>query len=559
MGVTRSTRALPKGAREEAEARQAVIRGALQELRVDVMPRKRPMDIDYWERTRGQDVIRVVAQAQYDNAELVQLTHGMILTAQGYQLEPLGHIRPGAFAGRMPDGDPLDLIPAAVANRVRERLATGSTPLRAWQAGGELLATITQTALSDTSRMAKMVAGLATPRTLYVRILTPPSCSRCAVLAGKKGFWDEPFQRHPGCDCSQIPIPMDSDDTWEGPEFDGMAFFNSLSEDDQNKYFTRSGAAAIREGADLAQVVNAQSGMAAVGQRYTRSGTTRRSRAIQYYLGTDDVPRGTPAFDRLTVPQIVRQTEGDPKRRIAQLYRHGYITSVPPGRRLDDVLADINRNRGPRRARRARVDARSVHDYDRRITTTPAQLRARSERAFGYARAAHGPGAVLPKPQVRLMKRDRFGVPAGESMVRGTSYLRENRIDINGTRQGQELTVLHELGHHIDWSLRSQHRSEFDTAMKEIRRSRTVRLLESTKAQGTKDVSHQRYLASDPEVFARAYAQWVAVKSKAPRLNNVVARHRGGEDLDGYAQWPDDDFEEFVVPALDRFFRGVYG
>lgn len=357
MGVTRSTRALPAGAREEAEARQTVIRGALRELRVDVMLRHRPMDIDHWERTRGKDVVRVVAQAQYDNAELVQLTHGMILTAQGYQLEPLGHIRPGAFSGRMPDGDPLDIIPAAVANRVRERLATGSTPLRAWQAGGELLATITQTALSDTSRMAKMVAGLATPRTLYVRILTPPSCSMCAVLAGKKDFWDQPFQRHPVCDCSQIPVPMDSDDTWEGPEFDGMAFFNSLSEHEQNKYFTRSGAAAIREGADLAQVVNARSGMRAVGDRYTRAGATRRGRAIQYHVGTDDVPHGTPAFDRLSVPQIIRQTEGDPQRRIGQLYRHGYITSVPPGRRLSDVLDEVNNNRGPRRARGVRTSA----------------------------------------------------------------------------------------------------------------------------------------------------------------------------------------------------------
>ena len=342
MGVTWSFRSLPPGAREEAQQRGAVIRAALRELRTEVMPRHRPMDIDHWQRTRGLDVIRVITQAQQDNAALVSVTHGMTLTGQGYQLEPLGHIRPAGFAGIMPDGDPLDMIPAAVSNRVRERLATGSTPLRAWQAGGELLATIVQTALSDSSRMAKMVAGLATPRTLYVRILTPPSCPRCAVLAGKRGFWDKPFKRHPRCDCSQIPIPMDSDDTWEGPEFDGYAFFKSLSEREQNKFFGTANAEAIREGADLAQVVNAESGMTAVGDRFTTAGTTRRSRAIQYYLGADNVPRGTPAFDRLSVPQIIRQTEGDPQRRIGQLYRHGYLTDVPPGQRLSDVVAHIN-------------------------------------------------------------------------------------------------------------------------------------------------------------------------------------------------------------------------
>lgn len=129
--------------------------------------------------------------------------------------------------------------------------------------------------------------------------------------------------------------------------------FNSLSEADQNKYFTRSGATAIREGADLAHVVNAQSGMAGIGERYTRAGATRRSQAIQYHLGTTDVPRGTPSFDRLSVPQIIRQTEGDPKRQVAQLYRNGYLTSVPPGRRLDDVLEEINYNRRPRQGRAA--------------------------------------------------------------------------------------------------------------------------------------------------------------------------------------------------------------
>lgn len=350
-GVTYSHRTLPPGVREEAQGRSAVVRRTLTELRTDVMPRGRPQDIDRWEREMGPEVIRVITRAQQENAELVNLTHGMSLTGQGYQLEPLGYLDPRRMAGTMPNGDALDLIPRAVANRVRERLETGSTPEAAWRAGNELLATITQTALSDSSRMAKMVAGLATPRTLYVRVLNPPSCSRCAVLAGKKGHWAEPFQRHPQCDCSQIAVPAGSEADFTGPEFDGDAFFNSLSEAEQNRQFGKAAAEAIREGANMNQVVNSQMGMSNSGDAFTKSGSTRRGVAMQYYLGEDNVPRGVPQFDRLSVPEIIRVTENDEQRRIALLYRHGYLTDQPPGRPLSEVMHDINQpSQSPRRA-----------------------------------------------------------------------------------------------------------------------------------------------------------------------------------------------------------------
>lgn len=343
MSLTYSFRSLPPGVREEAEARAGVLRTALQELRHEVMPRYRPQDIDTWLATRAQDVIRVVTRAQIDNAALIDQTFDMALLAQGYQDTPIGLIVPEEFAGVMPDGDPLDMIPRAVANRVRERMETGSTQARAWQAGGELLATIVQTALSDSSRMAKAVAGLARPRTLSVRMLRPPSCPRCAVLAGKRGHWAEPFQRHPGCDCTQVPVVSGADVKFEGPAFGPRAFFDSLDAASQQRIFTKAGSEAIREGADVAAVINAASGMSAVGESFTRAGATHRGRAMRYYLGREGNLRGQPMFNRLSVPQIIRQTEGDQQRRIAQLYRHGYLRSVEPGQRLHRVLADVGR------------------------------------------------------------------------------------------------------------------------------------------------------------------------------------------------------------------------
>ena len=541
MAEVYSFRSLPPGVREEAEARGVVVRRTLTDMRTRVMPRHRPMDIDHWERTRGPEVIRLVTQAQAENAALVDRTFNLTLLAQGYMTEPIGEIRPAAFAGVMPDGDPLDLIPQAVANRVRERLATGAEPLQAWQAGGKLLATIVQTALSDSQRMAKMVAGFARPRTLYVRMLRPPSCSRCTVLAGKRGFWDKPFQRHPGCDCTQVPVPDWSQDTFEGPAFDPVAAFEELPASEQDRLFTKAGAEAIRSGADIAQVVNSRSGMSHVGDSYTRVGSTARGKAVQYFVGEDGKLRKQVNYRRLSVPKIVEMTEGNPDGRIALLYRHGYLREVAPGKSTQQVTAAL-------------PDSKVSHSYSKRVKTTEAELNRRVVRSFRYAERAHGGRDALPSPVVRLMTRDRHGVPAELSNIRGTSFLNESVIEINGTMQGQELTILHELGHNIDWQTRGQKPEAFSELLSRIRASAAIRGLENEKLENRSEVRYKDYLLSDAEIFARAYAQWVAVRSRSPRLNGVVAQHRGGTGLNRYMQWEDEDFDTHVVPAMDEYF-----
>ena len=62
---------------------------------------------------------------------------------------------------------------------------------------------------------------------------------------------------------------------------DPQAYFQSLSEAEQDRYFTSAGAQAIRDGADIGQVVNARRGMSTTviggrSVRVTREGVTRR-------------------------------------------------------------------------------------------------------------------------------------------------------------------------------------------------------------------------------------------------------------------------------------------
>src|SRR5690606_25790677 len=103
--------------------------------------------------------------------------------------------------------------------------------------------------------------------------------SRCVILAGRFYRKNTGFQRHPGCDCRHIPA---SESVAGDLAVDPRAYFDSLTEAEQDKAFTKAGAEAIRAGADIGQVVNARRGMyTAQGQLLTREGTTSRGRAFQ--------------------------------------------------------------------------------------------------------------------------------------------------------------------------------------------------------------------------------------------------------------------------------------
>ena len=52
--------------------------------------------------------------------------------------------------------------------------------------------------VADAARGAESVSIATRPRVGYVRYLSPPSCSRCAILAGRFYRWSTGFLRHPG-------------------------------------------------------------------------------------------------------------------------------------------------------------------------------------------------------------------------------------------------------------------------------------------------------------------------------------------------------------------------
>lgn len=191
---------------------------------------------------------------------------------------PDGETRPAGFVGIDGAGRPMDTLMFGAVVQARMSLANGLTERQALVRAGSWLSLAVSTALSDTGRAAETV-GMATHHVGgYVRMLTPPSCSRCAILAGRWYRDSVAFQRHPHCDCRHIPA---SESIGDDMAVNATEYFDSLSGAEQDRIFTIDGAEAIRNGADPAQVVNARRGMSRAGQAYTTAGRRAIGRGVR--------------------------------------------------------------------------------------------------------------------------------------------------------------------------------------------------------------------------------------------------------------------------------------
>lgn len=267
-----------------------------------------------------------------------------ILAIQG--LRPTGpRPDPLAFAGIASDQRDLESLLAGAVVHVRQAQREGKSDADARRAGENFLRLVVTTQAADAARAAESVAlttadpvvdqRIPAPReravsretdgqpvTLgWIRMLNPPSCGRCAVLAGRFYRWSDGFERHEMCDCRHIPV---TENLAGDLTTDPALYFDSLTEAEQNYYFGKAVAQAIRDGADVSQVVNAATRPNAsyvvttpTGERrrYTREGTTRRG----YYGAAGRGQR------RPTPWQVYKDAGGDQERAVELLRRFGYV------------------------------------------------------------------------------------------------------------------------------------------------------------------------------------------------------------------------------------------
>lgn len=133
--------------------------------------------------------------------------------------------------------------------------------------------------VADAGRTASQVEFVARPDwTNYVRLLNPPSCARCTILAGRIYRDLESFQRHPLCDCVMVPVT-----DWESAHDAGLISSPQDAFDKgQVRGLSQADAQAIEDGADISTVVNAASGLSTPtifgrNVKATTYGTTKRS------------------------------------------------------------------------------------------------------------------------------------------------------------------------------------------------------------------------------------------------------------------------------------------
>jgi hypothetical protein len=249
-------------------------------------------------------VMTVLTSAQAIAAAAAGPYLDAILAAIGLRPGSQGTVNVSAFSGTASDGRDLETLLYQPAIKTLAAIQSGAPIQKAMTLGRLDLDMIVRTQVADAGRVADGVALTARPQlTGYVRMLSPPSCDRCIVLAGRKYRWNQGFQRHPRCDCRHIPVAEDADDVRTDPK----KLFESLSEAEQNRIFTVAGAQAIRDGADMNRVVNARRGMyTAGGRKFTTEATTGRR-------------------VRLMPEQIYAEANGNRDEALRLLRLHGYI------------------------------------------------------------------------------------------------------------------------------------------------------------------------------------------------------------------------------------------
>jgi len=283
-----------------------------------------------------REVAPVVAAVQVRAAQAGASYGALTLAEQGSWTAPEAFVDPRAFGGYASDGRSLDGLLMAPAFSAKTYIGGGADAAQALTMGRSSLDGILRTVVADAGRQAAGVDIATRKATGWVRMLNPPSCARCAVLAGRFYRWNDGFLRHKFCDCIHVPSRAGSTQAArdEGLIDDPRAYFDSLPTAEQlrERYpdltvakrremglfsqedaFTKDGARAIRDGADIGRVVNSRSGRSGLT---TTAGTSPRGFASDL--------RG----QRLT-PEGIYQQAASREEALRLLERQGYI--IPGG------------------------------------------------------------------------------------------------------------------------------------------------------------------------------------------------------------------------------------
>lgn len=305
------------------------------------------VDLDASWAVVAASIVATVSNAQVEAARQAEPYVTAALGSQGFSSAGPS-IDPYAFAGATREGLEIGATLYGAVTATKRLIGSGVGVGSAFASGVSMMQVLAATIVQDAGRGADKVASVARGGTMMARLVQPGACSRCAILAGV-GHFTRHFERHPGCLCQTVPVGTTRDlnalpdGLFSSPE----EYFDSLPKAEQDRVFTKSGAEAIRAGANPIQVVNARRGMirgpsgrlrqVQVGMRpdgsavmgyATVEGTTRRGlygrRAGDFESRKGSTYQRT-RTQRLMPETIMQWSKGDPNRAVQMLKRYGYI------------------------------------------------------------------------------------------------------------------------------------------------------------------------------------------------------------------------------------------
>ena len=273
-------------------------------------------------------ILAIITDAQREVAKAAAEYVPTVLAQTGLPDSPVGEFRPESLVGVASDGRRLDTLAYGAVTTAKTGVGGGAATRQALAEGGSWLAMMTALQVADAARQAVGVMTAARPKLAgQIRVLNPPSCQRCVILAGRWYRWDAGFPRHPRCDCTGMPT---EDLGWaraEGFITDPMDAYRRGEITD----LTEAQVKAIEDGANIGQVVNAYRGISTTATQ-TRDRVLRKVRHVELPPGVPDLAaffpdrfRETVRARNLTPEGIYRQARSRDEA-ISLLRKYGYIT-----------------------------------------------------------------------------------------------------------------------------------------------------------------------------------------------------------------------------------------
>jgi hypothetical protein len=194
-------------------------------------------------------LLGVASAAQLAAARTASAYVPAVLDEIGQPDLPDARVRPQAFAGVAADGRSLDGLLRGSVVRTKLALGNGTGQAEALARGGRHLDMLLQGVVTDAARGVTQAEVAVRDNVGFVRMVNPPCCGRCAILAGKWYRYNAGFPRHPRCDCTAIPAT-------ENVAGDLLTSPQALFSAGHVQGLTKREADRLANGDDLVSVVN---------------------------------------------------------------------------------------------------------------------------------------------------------------------------------------------------------------------------------------------------------------------------------------------------------------